>query len=156
MGRYVENHYYQTHIRPKLYCEYHQIQPYDDNNILHQKSMGPTGPTSSWRPFGPAFGPSGLLTHYPTANTLSNPWIVCQPLSNFGAAVDSVLARIFCDGAAGGAVGIPYSRITDTIPHCLRSSSPASGFGVRTTLPLFLLDSQTSDFNTGTGERKEM
>ena len=33
--------------------------------------MGPTGPTSSWRPFGPAFGPSGLLTHYPTANTLS-------------------------------------------------------------------------------------
>ena len=51
--------------------------------------MGPTGPTSSWRPFGPAFGPSAL------------------PLSNFGAAVDSVLARFFGDGAAGG---IPYSR----------------------------------------------
>ena len=53
-------------------------------------------------------GPSGLLTHYPTANTLSNPWIV--PLSNFGAAVDSVLARFFGYGAAGGGAGIPYSR----------------------------------------------
>ena len=35
------------------------------------------GPSGRFRPFGPAFGPSGLLTHYPTANTLSNPWIVC-------------------------------------------------------------------------------
>ena len=35
------------------------------------------GPLGRFRPFGPAFGPSGLLTHYPTANTLSNPWIVC-------------------------------------------------------------------------------
>ena len=34
-------------------------------------------PSGRFRPFGPAFGPSGLLTHYPTANTLSNPWIVC-------------------------------------------------------------------------------
>ena len=32
--------------------------------------MGPTGPTSSWRPFGPAFGPSGLLTHYPMTASL--------------------------------------------------------------------------------------
>ena len=35
------------------------------------------GPSGRFRPFGPAFGPSGLQTHYPTANTLSNPWIVC-------------------------------------------------------------------------------
>ena len=55
--------------------------------------MGPMGPTSSWRPFGPANTITVLtiqrlthylrvntiqrLTHYPTANTLSNGWIAC-------------------------------------------------------------------------------
>ena len=66
------------------------------------------GPSGRFRPFGPAFGPSGLLTHYPTANTLSNPWIVCQPLSNFGAAVDSVLAAIHLRSSSGQCVSPDY------------------------------------------------
>ena len=40
------------------------------------------GPSGRFRPYGPAFGPSGLLTHYPSVNTLSNPWIVCLPLDS--------------------------------------------------------------------------
>ena len=65
--------------------------------------MGPTGPTSSWRPFGTAFGPSGLLTHYPSVNTLSNPWIVCLPL-------DSVLAVGQCVSKPEGPKAGPKGR----------------------------------------------
>ena len=42
------------------------------SDIWRTRSLGVLrAPTSSLWPFGPALGPSGL-THYPTANTLSN------------------------------------------------------------------------------------
>ena len=39
--------------------------------------MGPTGPTSSWRPFEPLSALRAGFWPFGPANTLSNPWIVC-------------------------------------------------------------------------------